>query len=301
MISETEVRYETVGPIRLAYTTTGDPSAPPVLLVSGLGGQLIAWEDDFCAELVDRGLYVIRFDNRDVGLSTHVTNATDGAPGPLPGLPAPAYQLSDLAADAAGLVDALGLGSVHVVGVSMGGMISQLLAIEHPDRVRSLTSIMSTTGDPAVGQASDQARALLLAPPAFTREAVQDGSVMSHSVLGSPAYPTPEEVLRERSGRAYDRAFDPAGFARQLTACLVTPDRTEQLRALELPALVIHGDADALIDVSGGKATAATIPGAELVVVEGMGHDLPRAVWTQVVDLITAQVRRVEEARSAAG
>lgn len=294
MTSDGDLQYATVGPLRIAYTTTGDPSAPPVLLVSGLGSQLIAWEDDFCAELVGRGLFVIRFDNRDVGLSTHLADRADGAPGPLPGLPAPAYMLSDLAADAAGLVEALGLGPVHVVGVSMGGMISQLLAIEHPASVRSLTSIMSTTGDPAVGEASDQARALLLAPPAFTREAVQDGAVLAHRVLGSPGYPTPEDVLRERSGRAYDRAFDPSGVARQLTACLVTPDRTEQLRELAVPTLVIHGTDDHLIGVSGGRATAAAVPGAELVEFEGMGHDLPRALWPEVVDLIAAQVRRVE-------
>jgi pimeloyl-ACP methyl ester carboxylesterase len=265
-----------------------------VLLVSGLGSQLIGWEDGFCGELVDRGLYVIRFDNRDVGLSTHLADSSAGAPGPVPGLPAPAYMLSDLAADAAGLVDVLGLGSVHVVGASMGGMISQLLAIEHPDSVRSLTSIMSTTGDPAVGEASDEALALLLAPPAVTRDAVQDGAVLAHSVLGSPAYPTPEDVLRERAGRAYDRAFDPGGVARQLTACLVTPDRTEQLGQLDVPALVIHGDADALIGVSGGRATAAAIPGAELVVIDGMGHDVPPGLWSRVADLVATLVERVE-------
>ncbi|HVK36599.1 MAG TPA: alpha/beta hydrolase [Microlunatus sp.] len=190
MIIDVDVQQVTVGDVELAYTTAGDPADPPVLLVAGLGAQLISWEDGFVQELVDRGLYVIRFDNRDAGLSTHLGERTELA-----------YALADLADDAAGLIDALGLGSAHVVGVSMGGMIVQLLAIEHPDRVRSLTSIMSTTGDREVGEASDAAIALLMAPPAATREAVIGGAVLSNRVMGSPSYPTaPDEVRANPAG-----------------------------------------------------------------------------------------------------
>ncbi|HEY5784894.1 MAG TPA: alpha/beta hydrolase [Microlunatus sp.] len=281
---DVDVQRVTVGDVELAYTTAGDPTGPPVLLVAGLGGQLISWEDGFCQALVNRGLYAIRFDNRDAGLSSHLG-------GPAPEL---AYGLADLAADAAGLIDALGLGSAHVVGASMGGMIVQLLAIEHPGRVRSLTSIMSTTGDPAVGEASDAAVAVLMAPPAGTREGVLDGAVVANRVLGSPSYPMAAEELRARAGRAFDRAYDPAGFARQLQACMTTPDRTENLRRIDLPALVVHGAADALIGVSGGRATAAAIPGSELLVLDGVGHELPEALWPVVVDRIVDLVLRAE-------
>ena len=283
MIIDADVQRVTVGDVDLAYITAGDPADPPVLLVAGLGAQLISWEDGFCQALVDRGLYVIRFDNRDAGLSTHL-----GESGEI------AYPLTELAADAAGLIDVLGLGSAHVVGVSMGGMIVQLLAIEHPARVRSLTSIMSTTGDREVGEASDAAIALLMAPPAANREAVIEGSVLSNRVMGSPSYPTTPDEVRARAARAYDRAYDPAGFARQLQACLTTPDRTEDLRRLDLPSLIVHGDADALIGVSGGRATAAAIPGAELLVLQGVGHELPEPLWLVVVERIAGLVQRAE-------
>ncbi len=281
---ETDVQRVTVGQVELAYTTGGDPADPPVLLVAGLGAQLISWEDGFCQALVNRGLYVIRFDNRDAGLSTHL-----GAPSA-----EPAYALADLADDAAGLLDALGLRSAHVVGVSMGGMIVQLLAIRHPDRVASLTSIMSTTGDPSVGEASEAAIAVLMAPAAQTREGVLEGAVVANRVTGSPSYPMPAAELRLRAGRAFDRAYDPAGFARQLQACLTTPDRTEDLRRLDLPSLIVHGDADALIGVSGGRATAAAIPGAELLVLQGVGHELPEPLWLVVVERIAGLVQRAE-------
>jgi pimeloyl-ACP methyl ester carboxylesterase len=202
MIIDVDVQQVTVGDVELAYTAAGDPADPPVLLVAGLGAQLISWEDGFVQALVDRGLYVIRFDNRDAGLSTHLGDAA----------PDRAYALTDLAGDAAGLIDALGLGSAHVVGVSMGGMIVQLLAIEHPDRVRSLTSIMSTTGDPQVGEASDAAIAMLMAPPAGTREGVIEGAVLSNRVMGSPSYPMVADEVRARAARAFDRAYDPAGL-----------------------------------------------------------------------------------------
>ena len=288
MSTEADAQKVTVGDLEIAYITTGDEANPPLLLVAGLGAQLISWDDGFCQQLVDRGLYVIRFDNRDAGLSTHLGD----------GVQEPAYSLVDLAADAAGLIDALGLGSCHVVGASMGGMIVQLLAIEHPRRVRSLTSIMSTTGDPAVGEASDDAIAVLMATPATTREAVLDGAVLTNRVLGSPSYPIAAEELRSRAARAYDRAYDPAGFARQLQACFTTPDRTADLRRLELPALVVHGADDTLIGISGGRATATAIPGAELLVLDGVGHELPEPLWPDVADRIAELVRRVELARA---
>ena len=286
-----------MGEVELAYTTTGEPGRPPVLLVAGLGAQLTSWEDRFCDQLADRGLFVIRFDNRDVGLSTHLgggTSSDASEAGP------PAYTLSELAADAAGLIEGLGLGSVHVVGASMGGMVAQILAIEHPDRVGSLTSIMSTTGAAEVGETSEAAVALLMTPPGRGRAAVVDGAVVVNRVLGSPAYPVAEDQIRERAAMAYDRSSDPAGFARQLQACLTAPDRTEMLQRVELPTLVVHGAADPLIGVSGGRATAAAIPGAELFVIDGMGHELPEPVWSAVIDQVAALIKRAEGGDTAA-
>jgi pimeloyl-ACP methyl ester carboxylesterase len=289
-----EVRRAVVGGIEIAYDTLGRVTDPPVVLIAGLSGQLISWDDGFCQELVDRGLFVIRFDNRDVGLSSRLA---DRSPPSAPTEPAPSYALADMAADTVGLLDHLGLGSAHVVGMSLGGMIAQIMAIEHPDRVRSLTSIMSTTGDGQVGQPTEAAMALLLMPPVGSREEVMDRALVADRVLGSPAYRDDEGHLRERAARAFDRASDPAGVARQLAAAVTTPDRTEGLRRLSLPALVIHGTDDPLIAVSGGRATAAAIPGAELLVIEGMGHDLPKALWPTVAERISVLVTRAEEAR----
>ena len=200
-----------------------------------------------------------------------------------------------MAADTAGLIDNLGLGSAHVVGISLGGMIGQILAIEHPERVRSLTSIMSTTGNDRVGQPTDAAHALLLMPPVNTPEAAMDRAVLFNRTVGSPAYPTEETELRDRAARAFDRAFNPQGVARQLAAAMTTPDRTEDLRRLDLPTLVIHGADDPVIAVSGGQATAAAIPGAELVVIDGMGHDLPRPLWPTVAERIATLVARAQQ------
>jgi pimeloyl-ACP methyl ester carboxylesterase len=265
----------------------------------GLATQMIGWPDEFCRDLADRGLFVVRFDNRDIGLSTHLHDA--GAPdilGLMGGSGArPPYALADLADDTVGLLDALGLDSVHLVGASMGGMIAQLVAIRHPERVRSLTSIMSTTGDPAVGRPSDAAVPVLLAPPATGRDAAIQRAVDTYRVIGSPGFEFDEAGLRDRAGLSFDRAHDPAGVARQLAAILTTPDRTPDLERLDVPTLVVHGAQDALVDVSGGRATAAAIPGAELLLVEGMGHDLPRAFWPQLLDALTALVERGEAAR----
>jgi pimeloyl-ACP methyl ester carboxylesterase len=286
----------TVGDIELAYETFGDPGDTPLLLVSGLGSQMISYADELCADLAAQGLFVIRFDNRDVGLSTHLHSA---------GLPrlgdvrrgdrsSVHYDLADMAADAAGLVQALGLDSVHLVGVSMGGMIAQRVAITYPERVRSLTSIMSTTGDRSVGGASEAAQAVLYAPPATDRDEAIQRQLQTSRVIGSPGFPFDEEAIRARAGLAYDRAHDPAGVARQMAAIVSSPDRTADLGRVTVPTLVIHGSDDALVNVSGGRATAAAVPGAELVVIEGMGHDLPRALWPELTERITAHVKRAE-------
>lgn len=290
-----------VGPDRLdiAYERFGDSSLSPVLLLMGLGTQMLGWPGGFCDALVARGLHVVRFDNRDIGLSSHMTDA------PAPDLAAifrgdtssASYTLSGMAGDTLGLLDALGLESAHLVGASMGGMIAQLVAVRSPERVRSLTSIMSTTGDPGVGRPSDAATGVLLAAPANDRESAIERAVDTYRVIGSPGFEFDEPALRERAGLSFDRAYDPAGVARQLAAILTTPDRTPDLGKVDVPALVVHGAQDQLVDVSGGRATAAAIPGAELMVVEGMGHDLPRAVWPRLIDAVTALVERAEAAR----
>jgi pimeloyl-ACP methyl ester carboxylesterase len=299
MTTESGIQRAQVGEIELAYETFGDPGDPPVLLVMGLATQMIGWPDEFCAGLADRGLFVIRFDNRDIGLSTHLDDR--GSPdimailgGDRSNVP---YPLADLADDTAALLDVLHLDSAHVVGASMGGMVAQLVAIRHPHRVRSLTSIMSTTGDPSVGMPAEAAMGVLLAPPATDRESAIQRAIDTYRVIGSPGFEFDEQALRDRAGLSYDRRYNPAGVARQLAAILSTPDRTADLAAVDVPTLVIHGEQDALVDVSGGRATAAAIPGAELLVVDGMGHDLPRAIWPEVTDRITALVERADKER----
>jgi pimeloyl-ACP methyl ester carboxylesterase len=286
----------TVGDMELAYETFGDPGGTPLLLVSGLGSQMISYADELCAGLAERGMFVIRFDNRDVGLSTHLHAA---------GLPRLGdvrrgdrsrvhYELADMAADTAGLIEALGLDSVHLVGVSMGGMIAQRVAFTYPERVRSLTSIMSTTGDRSVGGASEAAQAVLYAPAAADRDGAVLRQLETSRVIGSPGFTLDEDAVRARAALAYDRAHDPAGVARQMAAIVTSPDRTADLGRVAVPTLVIHGSDDALVNVSGGRATAAAVPGAEFVEVAGMGHDLPRGLWPEFIDRISGLVARVE-------
>ena len=288
-----------VGPAGSTSPTSasGNPDAPVVLLIMGIAAQSIHWPDAFCHALVDRGLQVIRFDNRDSGLSTHLTDA------PPPDLPAAlagdlssvSYTLSDMAADAVGLLDALGFEKAHVVGASMGGAIAQTMAIEHPDRVRSLTSMMSTTGNRSVGQPSpDVLREVFGGPPATTRDEVIQQMLRAVRAVGSPGYPADEKEVAARAGRAYDRSYDPVGVARQAIASVASGDRTERLRHLAVPTLVIHGLADRMCDVSGGRATAEAIPGAELVLIEGMGHDLPPGLRPQLAARIAGFVWRAE-------
>ena len=274
-----------VGPsgIEIAYECFGDPDAPPILLIMGAGAQLINWPEGFCRALADQGSQVIRFDTRDSGRSTHFTEAPvpDFAAALAGDLSTAAYTLSDLAADTVGLLDVLGLDAVHLVGSSMGGMIAQLIAIEHPERVRSLTSMMSTTGEPGVGEADFSVFARLGAPPR-DREAFVEWQVSALRLAASPGFAFDARAAADRAGRVFDRSYDPLGIQRQGLAVVATGDRTERLRSLRVPTLVVHGAADIVCDVSGGHATAAAVPGAELLILDGMGHHLPQELWPQL-------------------
>ncbi|HZD66548.1 MAG TPA: alpha/beta fold hydrolase [Acidimicrobiales bacterium] len=280
--------------IHIEYEELGEVDDPALVLIMGLSGQLIWWDDAFCEALVARGFRVIRFDNRDVGRSARF----DGARRPdLAALMAgdagtASYTLEDMADDTAGLLEALGVEAAHVVGASMGGMIAQVLAIRHPRLVRSLCSIMSTTGARDVGQPSRAALEVLLRPPAGTREEYVAASVEASRVIGSPGFPADEEAVGLRAARSWDRGYSPEGVARQLAAILASPDRTAALGHLLVPTLVIHGEEDPLVDPSGGRATARAVPGAELVMVPGMGHDLPVGAWDRIVEAIAANASR---------
>lgn len=286
-----------VGPAHLdiAYEELGDRAHPTLLLIMGLATQLVHWPDGFLDALLRRKLHLVRFDNRDAGRSTHMRDAPPAnLPAALAGdLSSASYNLSDMAADAVGLLDALGIEAAHLVGASMGGAIAQTVAIEHPHRVRSLTTMMSTTGDPAVGQAHPSTlQAMFAGPPAQTRDEVIARAVRMAQVVGSPAYPNDPAALAARAALAYDRGHDEAAIARQAVATVASGDRTALLRTLRVPTLVLHGLADTLCDPSGGRATAAAIPDAELVLIEGMGHELPPGLWEPIADHIAAVVRR---------
>ncbi len=292
-----------VGPagIEIAYQRMGKPDAPVVLLIMGVAAQAIHWPDSFCHALVESGLQVIRFDNRDCGLSTHMSDAPPRTcPAALEAgdLSRPvSYTLSDMAADAVGLLDALGVGKAHIVGASMGGFIGQMMAIEYPERVRSLTSMMSTTGNMKVGQiAPEVLREVFGGPPATTRDEVIQQRLRAIRAVGSPGYPADEEEVAAKAGAAYDRSHDPAGVARQAIASVASGDRTERLRCLAVPTLVIHGLADRMCDASGGRATAEAIAGAELILIEGMGHDMPPGLRGPLAERIAAFVWRVQAA-----
>jgi pimeloyl-ACP methyl ester carboxylesterase len=292
-----------VGPsgVEIAYERFGDPSAPPVLLIMGLATQMLGWPDGFCVALAERGLHAIRFDNRDIGLSTHFHDArrADVMAAMMGDTSSASYTLSEMAADTVGLLDALELDSAHIVGASMGGMIAQVVAMDHPERVSSLTSIMSTTGDRRVGQATQAALGALVSPPASSRQEAMDRAVSVFRVIGSPGFELDEDELRARTALAYDRANDPQGIARQMLAVVASPDRTPGLRSLSIPTLVLHGADDPLVNVSGGRATAEAIQGAELVIIDGMGHDLPRALWPQITEQIAELVARAESVVSS--
>jgi len=288
-----EERLAPVNGIEIAYQEVGDSDAEPLLLVMGLGTQMLGWREEFCVQLAERGFRVVRFDNRDIGRSTMIEEG--GVPDRLDlflGRGNAAYLLSDMAADAIGLMDYLGIESAHVVGASMGGMIGQTLAIEHPERVRSLVSIMSTTGSRRVGSPSLKAFARLLAKTPPGREAFVERAVTTFKVIGSPAYPMDEPAFREMAGRTYDRSHNPKGVLRQMHAISASGDRTAALRKLTLPATVIHGTRDPLVRPSGGRATAQAIPNARLRIIEGMGHDLPPALWPIFIDEIADTAAR---------
>ncbi len=282
--------------IEIAYETLGDPGGVPLLMVHGLGMQLVGWHPDLLRELTRRGYHVAVFDNRDTGQSTHFPHAGTPDIGRLleRDASAAAYTLAELADDAAGLLDLLGWPTAHAMGVSMGGMVVQTLGLRHPHRLRSMTSIMATTGAEGVGQPTDAALGTLLAPPALTREDHIENSVRSYAIIASTDFPHDYDHIRTRSGQSWDRGHDPAGTIRQVAAILASGDRTAALADLRVPTLVVHGDADPLVDVTGGRATAAAIRGAELLEVEGMGHDLPREVWPRFLDRLDDVVARGE-------
>ncbi len=285
----------TVNDIDICYESFGPDDAPPLLLVMGLGAQMTLWGPGFISELLGRGFRVIRFDNRDVGLSTKTAGeppdvmalylqAMAGEPVEAP------YTLATMAADAVGLLEALGIPAAHVVGASMGGMIVQMMAIEHPERVLSLTSIMSATGATDVGQPDAAAIEALLTPTPTDRDGAIEANVVTSRIICGPLFD--ENEARERSIESYDRCFHPAGSAFQIAAIAATGDRTERLAAVEVPTLVVHGRHDSLITLSGGEATAAAIPGADFMVFGQMGHDLPAVYWPQLADAIFATAMR---------
>ena len=288
--------------IELEYDSVGDPAAPAVLLVMGLGTQMTRWPPALVGALVAAGYRVIRFDNRDVGLSTRLDDA--GTPDMAAvfaalmsgGAPAVAYGLSDMAADAVGLLDALGIERAHLVGASMGGMIAQLVAASHPDRTRSLTSIMSSTGNPALPRASDAVLALMASPrpdPA-DEAAVIERAVRGGALTGSPGYPVDDAVRAAAALADYRRAYYPAGTLRQTAAIAAGGDRRPLLRTIAAPTLVIHGTDDPLVRVEAGRDTAAAIPGAELIEIAGMGHDVPEALVPRIAEAIVRLARRAD-------
>ena len=265
------------------FETHGDPDGVPLQMINGLGSQVIRWDPELVDAFVNRGFFVITQDNRDLGQSQWFDDATD----------TPAYRLSDMAADAVAVLDELGVARAHVLGTSMGGMIAQTMVLEHPDRVASLTSIMSTTSDPDLPGPTPEAQAALLQQPPPDREGAIENSVASWRVICSPDQ-FEEDLVRARAAAAYDRAFHPEGVARQVMAVMGSPPRGDALRAVEVPALVIHGDADPLIPVEAGRRTAEVIPGAELLVVEGMGHDVERVFQPQIIEAVTRLAATVE-------
>ena len=287
--------------ITLCFETFGDPADPPVVLVMGLATQMIAWHEEFCEQLADRGFFAVRFDNRDIGRSTHL----DFRPPTLRQMVRrrvgpEQYSLSDMAEDTAGLIRALDISPAHIVGASMGGMIGQALAAEHPEVVRSLTSIMSTTGSRWHGQPALSVYKYLLRPPPRDREGYIERAAEVFGLVGSTGFPRDEAYIRERAGRSFDRGYDVRAGGRQLGAIAASADRTGQLRTIRAPTLVIHGTVDKLIKPSGGRATAKVIPGARLLEIEGMGHDLPRGVWPQILDAISEHARAADGGRAKA-
>jgi len=287
-----------VNDIDIVYDTFGDPSAPAILLIMGLGAQMIAWDEDYCAQLASHGFWVIRYDNRDCGLSTKFDSsgklnileifvASQG--GKIIDVP---YKLRDMADDAVGLLDALEIETAHIVGVSMGGMIAQLLAIHYPSRVSTLTSIMSSTGEPDLPPPNEETFQILLEPPPTDRIEYIEETSKAWQLLNGPRYPFDEDRLRTRIGMGFDRGLCPDGTNRQLAAILTSEGRREALRSITTPTLVIHGDADLLVPVESGIDTADAIPGAKRLIIEGMGHTLPVELWPTIIEAVVEHIRQ---------
>jgi pimeloyl-ACP methyl ester carboxylesterase len=289
------------GGITLCYETYGDPDDPAALLIMGLGAQMVAWQEDFCEELAARGLFVVRFDNRDIGRSTHLQ-------GPPPSLvellrysvASTRYTLADMARDTAGLLDELEIDSAHVIGASMGGMIAQTLAARHPARVRSLVSLMSSTGGRWVGRPALSSYAIFLRKAPREREAFIAHAERLFAKIGSRDIPQDTEGVRQIAAQSFDRELDRTGAGRQLAAIIASGDRSAELATVTAPTLVIHGSVDPLISPSGGRATARAIPGARLEIVEGMGHDLPRVLWPRLVETFAAHAGEADRAIDSA-
>jgi pimeloyl-ACP methyl ester carboxylesterase len=293
-----------IGDLELCYETFGDPADPALLLIMGLGTQMVGWPEEFCGMLAARGLFVIRYDNRDCGRSTRMRQFR---PPTLRQLllrdkTAAGYSMADMAADGAALLDHLGIDRAHVAGASMGGMIAQTMAVRHPSRVLSLASIMSNTGHLWKGVPGLRIYPVFMRRPAADRDAAIASSVATFRLIGSPGFQRDEDELRRTLELSYERGYNPAGTARQLAAILAAGDRTAQLRGITAPTVVIHGTRDRMVMPSGGRETAKAIPGARLVMIEGMGHDLPRGAWDRIIDAIVSNIERADAAshRSAA-
>jgi len=286
--------------IELEYDTFGSPDDDALLLIMGFTAQMTSWDESFCKLIASNGFYVIRFDNRDVGLSSRIEGDVDIAElfsGTIKSVP---YSLDDMAADAAGLLDALGIAKAHIVGASMGGMIAQVFAARHPGRTLSMTSIMSTTGNRWKGQPALRAYPFFMAKPPKSKEQYVERLIKLFGFVGSPGFDRDEDDLRELASTSWDRGHDPTGLGRQLAAIITAEDRAPNLRRIQAPTLVIHGTKDKLVRKSGGKATAKAIPGARLLLVSGMGHDLPRGAWPQIVGAIVDNTARAQQAQAEA-
>jgi len=283
--------------IDICYEIFGEPEAEPMLLIMGLGAQMVLWDDEFCERLAGRGFRVVRFDNRDIGQSGKLSGGKRLTAVELLKLRflripvAAPYKLSDMALDTVGLMDVLGIKSAHLVGASMGGMIAQEIAITFPERVRSLTSIMSTTGNPKVPPPTREAAAMLMAPPPATKEEYLARFAQTWKILRVDSFPEDEALDRSRAERCFSRGLNPAGVGRQFRAILASGSRKARLRNVKAPALVIHGTVDPLVHPMGGKDTAASIPGARLLMIEGMGHALPVPMWPQIIDAIATHAK----------
>jgi pimeloyl-ACP methyl ester carboxylesterase len=286
--------------VKICYESFGDPTAPPIILIMGLAAQMVVWDDDFCELLASKGYRVIRFDNRDMGLSSH--HESDEATPAMNEIFAAQfsgkqlrfpYTLRDLASDTTGLMDALGIETAHIVGLSMGGMIAQELAINFPERVRTLTSIMSSTGDPSLPPPTAAAMGVLARVPPEDKDGYVESYVQAWSVLNGDQLPFDANRTAGTAARSFDRGVNRPGVSRQMLAIIASGNRTPKLAALKMPALVIHGSNDPLVPPEAGHATARAIPGAKLELVQGMGHTLPREAWPQIVDAIAAHAQEI--------